>query len=172
MVAALVHGRRAFELDPLSPQRPVALAGLYHLARDYEGVLSLVEEGRNRGANLGLGLFFEAWALRQLGKEEQATSSLAKMLLPLVKSSTPDDLSLSGDSEDLIRRFLDLEGGRAPLRPYFEAMLLAWIGDADRCSRALAEAQSNADASMMWLPVSPVFDRVRSDPRIQHLVMI
>ncbi len=53
--------------------------------------------------------------------------------------------------------------------PYFEAMVQAGLGDADRALAALEAAYQMRSRHLVWLRVEPMFDSLQADPRMRDL---
>jgi hypothetical protein len=49
-------------------------------------------------------------------------------------------------------------------------ILYALLGEKDRCFELLEQALEEGNPSLLWLPVSPLFDALRDDPRYTPFV--
>ena len=81
-------------------------------------------------------------------------------------------VALAGRRDEAERRLLELEeiGKRKFVSPYSLAAVHVALGDADRAFEHLDRAVKGHDRALIWLPVAPRFNRVRSDPRFRAIL--
>jgi serine/threonine-protein kinase len=173
---AIAEGKRAAELDPLSPQIPsdslpaVAWQGKYAEAR----------EMARRGANLDPTYFFppfmESWVDIQASKPGDAIPKLEKAkamgapafvsaFLAYVYGATGDRSRAMAELEDLKKKSL---GGS--VTPFNMALVHLGLGDRARALDSLEKAYASDSEWLGWLKNDRIFDPLRSEPRFVALL--
>ncbi len=173
---AVAEGKRAAELDPLSPQIPldaliaVAWQGKYEAAKDLS----------RRAANLDPTFFFpplmDGWIDIQAGKVNDAIPHIQKAKAlespPFVAAWLGYAYGVTGDRERAMAAIEELK--RTSLQGYVPPFNLAivYLGLGDR-ARALDYLERAYDADSQWmiyLRGDRIFDPLRSEPRFAALM--
>jgi TolB-like protein/Tfp pilus assembly protein PilF len=175
-VEALPLAERARNLDPVSPSARTTLGAVLYLARHFDDAVREFEEALDLDANFVLAHALMGLAYAGKGRPDRAVAEVqtARML-----SVRPDIIAFHGyihahagrkrealnDLDDLQR----LAGARGP-SPYLVALVYTGLEDNDRAFDWLAKAVESRAWEMPTLKASPVFDRLRSDPRYPALL--
>jgi TolB-like protein/Tfp pilus assembly protein PilF len=173
---AVAEGKRAAELDPLSPQIPID--NLMALA--WQDKYEEAKEEARRSATLDPTFFFapfmEGWIDIQAGRVRDAVPALQKAKAleapPFVTAWLGYAYGASGDRvralatiEELKKRSLN---GFVP--PYNLALVSLGLGDRERALDDLEKALASSSQWMIYLRGDRIFDPLRSEPRFKALL--
>ncbi|HEX2059432.1 MAG TPA: protein kinase, partial [Thermoanaerobaculia bacterium] len=168
---AAAQGKKALELDPMSPIINAVVAWNSMMARRYDVA---IEQGRQTTrlfpdflpghAYLGLALL-ESGRPREAIPELEASQKLADIVVIftwLIRAH-----HAAGDRATAAKLVKDLErrGRREYLPPYYMAALYAHLGDRDRAFAELDRALRERTGALVWTTVDPALDPLRADPR-------
>ena len=174
---AIAEGRRALEPDPLSLTARRELLNLLFAARRYDETLA--EAHRLLDINPGfpdvhLGL---VWIYLLQGKEKPAFEAFLAGLKGLGVTAPLLDQAREafeqGGMPAILRQWVQVLETRAALgeRNQFDLVILhSLLGDRDRCFDLLEALRQQEHPNLAWLPVYPVFDNLRADPRYHRLI--
>ena len=171
---ALAEMARARELDPFSP----LMHGLSAQAAYNAGNFALAERHARQSLaidpNFWAGYVNLGQALAGQGRHNEALVAIA------------EGYRLAGNAKGLTRRAYvlgrmgrtaeakellgELEQATRPVPPYEIAAVHAGLGDANRAFAWLEKAYAARDVNLVFLPVDPKMDPVRSDARFQVLL--
>ena len=171
---ALAEMARARELDPFSP----LMHGLSAQTAYNAGNFALAERHARQSLaidpNFWAGYVNLGQALAGQGRHDEALVAIA------------EGYRLAGNAKGLTRRAYvlgrmgrtaeakellgELEQATRPVPPYEIAAVHAGLGDANRAFAWLEKAYAARDANLVFLPVDPKMDPVRSDARFQALL--
>ncbi len=167
----------AQSLDPLSLMMAADAAGYLFYAKRYDEALrrmrtALEQEPSFAPAYRQLGGIYE-----QMGKHREAIEAFEKMR-ELTDGATfsltalAHVWALSGRRDDAVRMLKELEevAKRKYVSPYSVAAVHVALGEVDRAFELLDRAVKSHDRALIWLNVSPRWDRVRSDPRLRAIL--
>jgi eukaryotic-like serine/threonine-protein kinase len=173
---AIAEGKRAIELDPLSPQVLIDAAVPFMFQRN----AAPAKELARRAAELDPMYFFpvmvDGWADLEVGKFRDAIPALKKAKAmespPFVTAYLAFAYGAAGDRAAAMAELAELEkmSRNGSVLPFNKALVYLGLGDharaLDNLERALA-----ADSQMMaWIGRDAIFDPIRSEPRFAALL--
>ncbi len=173
---AVAEGKRASELDPLSPQIPVDAL----MAFAWQGKFQEAKDLARKAANLDPTYFFppfmEGWMEIQAGRVKDAIPLFQKAIAvgspPFVAAWLGYAYGVTGDRARATAALDDLK--RTSLRGYIPPFNLAIIhlglGDRARALDYLEQAYDNNSQWMPYLRGDRIWDPLRSDPRFAALM--
>jgi serine/threonine protein kinase/tetratricopeptide (TPR) repeat protein len=166
-----VQGKKALELDPMSPIINAVVAWNLTMARQYDAA---IEQGKRTTqlfpafmpghAYLGLA-YLEAGRPREA--IEPFTTARKELDIPVFVTWLARAHLASGDrtaAESLLR---DLRRKNEYLPPYYMASLYAQLGDKNRAFAEMDRALAERTGAMVWVKVDPALDPLRNDKRFQ-----
>jgi TolB-like protein/DNA-binding winged helix-turn-helix (wHTH) protein/tetratricopeptide (TPR) repeat protein len=174
---AIAAARRAVELDPLAPTATTSL-GVRHY---YAGH---VEDARKQFLQTLAstpGFAVAHWGLAQLNRVERRFDEQIEQLRIAVQLSGNSaymrahlayGYAVAGDrarAESLMHE-LEAEGSRGYVAPYHLALIAVGLGDYATTMRWLERAYDDRSGWLVFLPVEPEFDGMRSRPEFQQLL--
>ena len=172
---AIAEGKRAIELDPLSPIINADLGqNLYH-ARRYDEAIAQLRKTLEIDPtfyyahyNLGIALQLKGdtpAAITEYTKAQQLSDDLfVQVLLASAKAQ-------SGDKDAAIQMLAELEelSQHRYVSSYWRTLLYLSLGNRDEAVRWLEQAAHDG-LSMTTIKVDPLLDPLRGDPRFEALV--
>lgn len=171
LAEAEVHQTAASDLDPLSPGVVNATGMLRLMLRQYDRAAAAFR------ASLDLDPDYP-WANRGLGEVHLLQGRYREAVAPLSKVEMPGQaagflgycyarLGLEGEARQLLTR---LEHSGHASVSYQIAVLHLGLDDIDAAFHWLDRACADRSTGVMWLPVDPIWDAVRSDERFASVV--
>jgi TolB-like protein/class 3 adenylate cyclase/Tfp pilus assembly protein PilF len=175
---AIAEGKRAIELDPLSPVINLDLGRTLMMARRYDEAIAQLRKTLEIDPtffyarfNLGIALQLNGdvpAAIAEYTKAQQlADNNLgARVLLAITKAQ-------SGDKDAAARMLAELEelSRHRSVHPYWRALLYLSLENRDEAIRWLEQAIAEHDGlNIAWIKVDPFLDPLRGDPRFETLV--
>ncbi|MGH9864796.1 MAG: tetratricopeptide repeat protein, partial [Candidatus Acidiferrales bacterium] len=175
---ALAESAKAQQLDPLSIWAQITSGYMFYFTRHYDKAIdqcgkALELDPNSVGAYDCLGTSYTAE-----GKYEQAIASSQKA--SALSNNDPARLvglgrayALAGRKADALRVLEQLRrmSGRMYVPPYFFATIYADLGQRDEAFRWLNKAFEERDSYLPWLKVDGAFDPLRTDSRLQQLLL-
>ena len=175
-VEALPLAEQARSLDPVSPNARINLGSVLFLGRHFDDAVREFEEALDLDANLVFARALLGLTYVSKGMPDRA---VAEVQSARALSARPDVIAFHGyilaragrkrealkDLDDLHR----LASPRGP-SPFLVALVYTGLEDNDRAFDWLAKAVERRAWEMPTLKASPVFDRLRSDPRFPALL--
>jgi TolB-like protein/tRNA A-37 threonylcarbamoyl transferase component Bud32 len=171
---AAVQGKKALELDPMSPIINAVVAWNSTMARRYD---LAIEQGRQTTglfpdflpghAYLGLALL-ESGKPKEAIPELEASQKLADIVVIftwLIRAH-----HAAGDHATAAKLLKELEARREYLPPYYMAALYAHMGDRDRAFAELDRAVLERTGALVWTKVDPALDPLRKDARFARVL--
>jgi tetratricopeptide (TPR) repeat protein len=168
---------RAQTLDPLSLPVNMMIPRCYYWGRRFDEALRhaqamLEMESRYQLVYLWLGKIYlaqgrlaEALAILERGRELTGPSPYLLSIVGMVYGK------LGHRAEALaILQQLREAGRQRWVSPFFESHVLIGLGERDGALRLLEDAYQQRSGFIVMLPVDPLYDEIRSDPRFQHLL--
>jgi eukaryotic-like serine/threonine-protein kinase len=173
---AVIEGKRAAELDPLSPQIPLdRLVGL-----TWQGKYQLARNEAARASDLDPDYYYPYWAKGWIDIEEGRVSEAIPELEKAKALKSPPYVSAwlgyaYGASGDRTRAMAEIEHLRkksphGDVPAFNMALVYLGIGDRQRALDYLEQAYASDSQSMEWLKEERIFDPLRSDARFIELM--
>ena len=173
---AIAEGKKAAELDPLSPQIPLDAA--FGLA--YQGQYRTAKDLVKKAADLDPTLFFAPFtdglidvqegnvrdAIPKFRKaKEMESPAFASAWLAFARGTSGDRAGAMAELEDLKKRSL-----RGSPTPFNMALVSLGLGDRERAIDQLEKAYASDSQWLGWLRNDKTFDSLRSDSRFAALL--
>jgi TolB-like protein/Tfp pilus assembly protein PilF len=173
---AIAEGKRAAELDPLSPQIPIDNS----MALMFQGSYQAAKDQARRASELDPTFFFaqfvHGWADIEAGKFADAIPSLEKAKAlespAFVTAWLAYAYGMSGDRARAMTELADLKklSLRGEITPFNLAVVHLGLGDRQRALEYLERAYAADSQWMGWLNKDRMFDPLRSEPRFVALM--
>jgi serine/threonine protein kinase/TolB-like protein len=173
---AIAEGRRAAELDPLSPQVPLDAT----VALAWQGQYQAAKEQIRRAADLDPIFFFspweDGWIDIQAGTVKDAIPQFQKAKAMESPAFVSAWLAYAyGASGDRARALAELEelkkvSLRGSVTPFNLALVFLGSGDHARAVSYLEQAYASDTQWLGWLKNDRIFDPLRSEPRFVALM--
>ncbi|HEU5247067.1 MAG TPA: tetratricopeptide repeat protein [Candidatus Udaeobacter sp.] len=174
---AIAEGKRATELDPLSPVINTDLGQTLFMARRYDEAIAQVRKTLEIDptfyyAHYTLGMALQlkgdvASAITEYTKAQQLSDDLRiQVLLAAAKAQ-------SGDKDAATQMLAELEelNRHRYVRSYWRALLYLSQGKRDEAIRWLEKGIADHEGlEIAWIKVDPMLDQLRGDPRFDALV--
>jgi adenylate cyclase len=174
---AIAEGKRAVELDPLSPIINSDLGRTLTMARRYDEAIAQLRKTLEIDptlwvARFNLGETFQlkndmATAIAEYTKAQQLSDDL-RARVPLAAAKAQ-----SGDKEAAVQMLAELEelARHRNVRAYWRTVLYLSLGNRDEAIRLLEQGIADHEGlDIAWIKVDPLLDPLRGDPRFQALV--
>jgi serine/threonine-protein kinase len=173
---AVAEGRRAAELDPLSPQVLIDATMPYLFRKDSVGVLALAKRAAELDPTYFFPVMVEGWLRLELGNPRSAVADLRKAVNmsapPFVTAYLAYALGAAGDRAGAMRELESLKkmspGGK--VLPFNLALVYLGVGDHARALDNLEKAYDADSQLLAWLGQDAMFDSLRSEPRFVELL--
>jgi adenylate cyclase len=174
---AIAEGKRAVELDPLSPIINSDLGRTLTMARRYDEAIVQLRKTLEIDptlwvARFNLGETFQlkndmATAVAEYTKAQQLSDDL-RARVPLAAAKAQ-----SGDKEAAVQMLAELEelDRYRTVRAYWRTVLYLSLGNRDKAIRLLEQGIADDEGlDIAWIKVDPLLDPLRGDPRFEALV--
>jgi len=174
---AIAEGKRAVELDPLSPIINSDLAQTLSIARRYDEAIAQFHKTLEIDptfwvAHSALGGALERKgdlpaAIAEFTKGQQLSDDL-RARVPLAAAKAQ-----SGNKEAAVQMLAELEelARRGNVRAYWRALLYLSLGNRDEAIRWLGQGIADREGlDIAYIKVEPLLDPLRGDPRFEALV--
>jgi len=174
---AIAEGKRAVELDPLSPIINADVGVTLYLARRYD---EAIEQLRKTLAidptffyahyNLGTALQLKGDLSAAISEYEKAKQlSYDSFVLALLGAAK--GLAGNKNAAEQALKDLDRTAQNHEVDEYSRALLLLALNNREEALRAVEHAVAARDgSSLTWIKVDPQLDPLRGDPRFEALV--
>jgi TolB-like protein/Flp pilus assembly protein TadD len=173
---AIAEGKRAAELDPLSPQVPIDAAIAFMFRGDYAAAKNLAKKSAELDPTYFFPPMLEGWVDSEVGKAGDAIPAFAKAKgmespafvtawLAYAYGASGDRGSAMPELEDLGKKSL-----RGQVAPFSLALVYLRLGDHPRAMGYLEQAYAADSQWLGWLKLDHVFDPLRSEPRFAALL--
>jgi TolB-like protein/Tfp pilus assembly protein PilF len=175
---AIAEGKRAIELDPLSPVINTDLGQNLYNARRYDEAIAQLRKTLEIDPtffyahfNLGIALQLKGdapAAIAEYTKAQQLTDNnlRARVLLAAAEAR-------SGEKDAAARMLAELEelSRHRSVHSYWRAQLYLSLGKRNEAIRWLEQAIADHEGfNIAWIKVDPMLDGLRGDPRFEALV--
>ncbi|HEV2130010.1 MAG TPA: tetratricopeptide repeat protein, partial [Longimicrobiaceae bacterium] len=174
---SLAEIRRALELEPLSLIILTTVGWVHYYARHYEKAVeqclhTLEMDPNFMNAHIALGL-----ACGQLGRYEEAIAAHQQALRIAGEVASTQALmgymygasGERGQAQEMFERLRE-RASRQYTSPYYLAISALGSGDAEEAFSWLERAYREHAAHLVYLRVDPLFDSLRTDSRLDHLL--
>lgn len=168
---AYAEGKRAVEVDPLTPVYSAWLGMMYCWGgRNAEAIVA-ANKSLEMNADFPWGLYVLGSVQAQLGRldEAVATHKRAPAASPLFGWPLGHTYALAGRKKEARQIASDLEKNPTPMNMWGLAEIYTALGEKDAAFRWLEEAFRKHMVWMPWLKSDINFAPLRSDPRFQDL---
>lgn len=174
---ALRSMRRAERLNPQSPSLLVTYALCLRNARKYTEALQKLRYALTLKPNFYTALQSFNWVAEPLGIFEeaekacrQAVELTERLSLPLY--SYAYTLAISGKGEEALEIAEELEERKKTqyVPPIYNALIYTALGDINKAFRWLDRAFEERDFWVIWMPVDPRFDKLKTDARYESFI--
>jgi tetratricopeptide (TPR) repeat protein len=173
---AIVEGRRAAELDPLSPQIPLDDAVAFMFRGDFTAARELARKSAELDPAFFFAPYVDGWIDIESGHPAQALASLQKAKA----LGSPEFVSAwlayaYGVSGDRTHALAELEAMKKKSRrgeplPFNEALVYLGLGDRPRAIHDLERANAADSQFIPWIKMDRIFDSLRREPRFVALM--
>lgn len=176
---ALAEGRAAQRLDPLSPVIGLYVGGHLFFARRYEEALRHFQNMAKSEFGRAYAHTFLAQAYGQTGRFEEAAAALDAARGVSGEKEDTAILLIEGYLHALAGRELEARavleevGRRAEsefVSPFETAQIHAGLGETDEALGWLEKSFGARECNMIFINVTPEFDRLRGHPRFTRLL--
>jgi TolB-like protein/Tfp pilus assembly protein PilF len=174
---AFAHGKRAKELDPLTPYIRVDLGWSYNHARWYDEAIAECEQIPEIDPNFYFTYWCLGFAYWQKDMLEEAVAAYERGV-----ELEPHDLGLKADlaivyadagrktqTQKILEEFEE-KARREYVPPYMLAMAHMAVGDLDGTFAWLDKMFEERSPILIWMNEHARYDRLRGDPRFQELL--
>jgi TolB-like protein/DNA-binding winged helix-turn-helix (wHTH) protein/Flp pilus assembly protein TadD len=169
--------QRSQDYDPLSLPIGTDLAQTLYIARRYEECATQLRKTLEMDPKFIRAHILLGAALEQMKRYDEALESLT-LAVDLSKQNSfamsalghlYASMGKKGAAREILR-FLIQQSIENYASPYNIAIVYAGLGDRNNALAQLARAVEVRDVWLVWLPISPRFDFLGSDPRFEELV--
>jgi TolB-like protein len=174
---AIAESKLAGQLDPFSVNFSNNLAGHYYYAHQFDQAAAQYRKTIALNPKLPEPHIGLARAYQQQGKFAEALAELNQAIAlskrtPRLVSALGHVYAAAGKKEEALRLLQELEqsGQQAEVLSADSALIYLGLDQKDRAFDRLRKAYDERSASLIYLRVDPVYDRVRSDPRFLELL--
>jgi TolB-like protein/DNA-binding winged helix-turn-helix (wHTH) protein len=174
---AIATMKQALTLDPLSPEINSFIAWDYYLKRDYANCITSAQKATQMFPGFWLPHMSAAMchslkneypdAIREFSKalamNEESTFSQAGIAVCLAKS---------GKRTEALKALERLQSmqNRTYVSPAYISLVYMALGDRDTEYRLLDKGYQDQAEWLLWLPLDPLYDNERNDPRFKALI--
>jgi tetratricopeptide (TPR) repeat protein len=173
---AIAEGKRAAELDPLSPQIPLDNSIALMFQGNYAGAHELAKRAEEIDPAFFFAQFEYGWFAIERQKFDEAIAPLQKAKAldapAFVTAWLAYAYAASGDRAHAMSEIADLEkvSLHGEVTPFNLAVVELGLGHRQRAIDYLERAYASDSQWMGWLPEDRMFDPLRSDPRFAALI--
>ncbi len=174
---AIAEGKRAIELDPLSPIINADLGQNLYCARRYDEAIAQLRKTLDIDPtfyyahyNLGVTLQLKGDLPAAIAEYTKAQQLSDDLIVPVLLASAGAQL---GDKEAAARLLAELEelSEHRYVSSYWRTLLYVSLGNRDEAIRWLEQALADRDTlGVNLITVDPMLDPLRGDPRFEALV--
>jgi eukaryotic-like serine/threonine-protein kinase len=174
---AIAEGKRAVELDPLSPIINADLGWILIEARRYDEAIAQLRKTLEMDPtfyaahhHLGVALQLKGELAGAIAEYTNAHQLSDDLRVPVMLASAK---AQSDDKEAAVQMLAELEelNRHRYVRAYWRALLYLSLGNRDAAIRSLEQSIADHDGlDIGYIKVDPFLDPLRSDPRFETLV--
>jgi len=174
---AIAHGKRAIELDPLSPIMNADLGLTLCFARRYDDAITQLRKALAIDSTFSYALYNLGMALQLKGDLPGAIAQYEKAKQfsddPHISALSAAAKALAGDKNAALQTLTDLDkiSQNREVLAYSRALLHLSLNNKDEALRWLEQSFADRDGSNIGaIKVDPMLDPLRGDPRFEALV--
>ncbi|HYH06426.1 MAG TPA: protein kinase [Thermoanaerobaculia bacterium] len=173
---AAAQGRKALELDPMSPIINAVVAWNSTMARRYGVAIEQGQQTTNLFPDFLAGHAYLGLALLESGRpkdaipELEASQKLADIVVIFTWLIRAHHAAGDGATASRLLEELEQRGRREYLPPYYMAALYAHLGDHERAFEELDRALRERTGALVWTKVDPALDPLRKDARFAKIL--
>jgi tetratricopeptide (TPR) repeat protein len=173
---AKAEGRRAMELDPLSPQVLLDATMAYMFSGDYKTARDLGRKAEALDPTYFFGVMLEGWVDFQEGRYKEAIPFFEKAkglgAPPFVSAFLSFAHGMSGDRKAALAELDALKklSGRAGVLPFNMALVHLGLGERELSIDNLERALAADSQTLPWIGQDRMFDSLRAEPRFKALL--
>jgi tetratricopeptide (TPR) repeat protein len=174
---AIAEGKRAIELDPLSPVINTDLGQTLFMARRYDEAIAQVRKTLEIDPTFYYAHYTLGMALQLKGDPTAAIAEYTKaqqlsddLRIPVLLAAAK---AQSGDKDAAKQMLAELEelNRHHYVRSYWRALLYLGLGKRDEAIRWLEKGVDDHEGlEIAWIKVDPMLDPLRGNPRFEALV--
>jgi DNA-binding winged helix-turn-helix (wHTH) protein/TolB-like protein/Tfp pilus assembly protein PilF len=174
---AIAEGQQALAIDPLSPEINSFLAWDYYLKRDYDGCLAASHKAMQMFPGFWIPHMTAGMCHGIRAEYPRAIDEYKKAL-----AGNPDNsfsqagLGMSyaksgkmAEARETLKKLIE-QSKETYVSPTSIALIYLSLGEKDEEFAWLNKGFDDQAEFMLWLPVDPIFDGERADPRFKELV--
>jgi TolB-like protein/Flp pilus assembly protein TadD len=177
---AVAVARKAVELDPLNVRALGSLGWIYFVARRYDEGIEHMESTLELHPNDSMAHYDLAVNLQAVGRDQEAADEIDRMM-HLVPGSDSNYLMLATvvwthsragrtvEAAEAMERLMRINEERY-VAPCSLALAYYSMGDVDQAIDHFETAFDVGDTQLFPFVITPAFDPLRSDPRIEELL--
>lgn len=173
----IAMGKKALTIDPLSPEINSFLAWDYYLERDYGQCLATSQKAMQMFPEFWVPHMIAAMCYYIQAQYPQAILEY-KRALEMNPESTYSQAGLgmslarSGNRGEALKALAGLQAmsGQMYVSPVYVGLVHQALGDTDAEFAWLQRGYDDQSEWLLWLPIDPMFDGQRSDPRLRELI--
>jgi tetratricopeptide (TPR) repeat protein len=172
------QGKKALDLDPLTPMAWINLGGRYYYARKYELCVENVMRSLEIDPEFTMTHYYLAYFYSQMKMYNEALSEIHRVFRAFGRQNTQFLAAeaiikaCSGDhegAESVVDEIMALSKEKYA-SSFWLATIYVTLGRADKAFEYFKIAWQSREVLMIFLNVDPVFDPVRHDPRFTALL--
>ena len=174
---ALAELQRALQIEPVSLVLNRALGSGFHYARQYDRAIEQCRKTLALDPNFVGARLFLARAYQQKGAHAEAVAELEKALQASEGNSNElaavaHAYALAGKRGEAVKILDQLKerSQQTYVQPMWIAAIHAALGQKDPAFEWLEKAYADRPGWLVYLKIEPIFDPVRSDPRLTDLL--
>jgi len=178
--SAIAANTRALELSPLDLTWRVRRGAVYFLFGRLEEAEAFLRQLVADHPEYGLGWMALGDTLIRMERFEEAASMVDRALEVIGPDMAPGapmgiagaGRALAGDERGARELLAELErrAGMGFMTSFWQATILAALGDRDACFRRLEQAYEENDCNLLYIMAAPAQYGIRDDPRFARLV--
>jgi serine/threonine protein kinase/Tfp pilus assembly protein PilF len=174
---AIARMKRSQELDPLSLIVSVAIGWAYYMARRYEDSIEQLRRTIELDPHYPMTYWILGLLLRKMGRYKEAIDEAEKSVAfsggsPAMRAALAQTLALAGEqtkARHILDDLLKLSQQKY-VASYFLSGIYLGLGQHERAMEYLEKAAEERSHWLIYLPIDPGMDALRSNPLFQDLV--
>ncbi|MGI8811597.1 MAG: tetratricopeptide repeat protein [Pyrinomonadaceae bacterium] len=173
---AIAEGKRAEELDTLSPIIGADLANILLRARRFDEAIQQLDRVRALDPNFGVTYWYLGMAYYGKGQYSEAVAAYSKGLTlidnPWLKALLIQSLAKAGKRDEAVKLLGELQADSTRRYVSNSSLAIAYgsLGEKDKAFSYLDKDIAARSSRAQFFSVNPVFDDLRDDPRFADLV--